>query len=183
MLSTALTSGSWDQATETWTLQISTRGEKSTITSSNVVFAVGLGSQVPVKPVYWNEVRMPSTGGKGRLRVSELANLRRQHSKAQHSTLGSIRIRSHGKGSTVLLWVLRILVSGKVKVALQRREQLTKTTAHDVADDMLEAGLASVTMVQRTPTCKDLRPFIWTFGELRNHRCRASRVLRRHAYK
>jgi cation diffusion facilitator CzcD-associated flavoprotein CzcO len=33
-------------------------------------------------------------------------------------------------------------------------------TAHDVADDMLEAGLASVTMVQRTPTCEDLRPLL-----------------------
>ena len=27
-------------------------------------------------------------------------------------------------------------------------------TAHDVADDMLAAGMASVTMVQRSPTCK-----------------------------
>jgi hypothetical protein len=160
MLSTTLTSGSWDQATETWTLQISKRGEKSTITSSNVVFAVGVGSQVPVKPVYPNEVRMPSTGSKGRSWVRALAKLRRQHSKAQHSTLWSIRIRNRGKGSTVLLWALRILVSEKVKVVLCRGGQLTQSTAHDVAEDMLEAGLASVTMVQRTPTCKDLRPSI-----------------------
>lgn len=62
MLSTTLVSGSWDQVTETWTLQILNRGEKSTITSFNVVFAVGVGSQVPVKPVYQNEVSMPRLG-------------------------------------------------------------------------------------------------------------------------
>lgn len=118
MLSTTLTSGSWDEATETWTLQISMRGDKSTITSSNVVLAVGVGSQVPVKPVYKNEVRMPSTGDHGSSWARALANLGRRLSQAQHSTLRSIRIRSRGKGSTVLLWALRILVSEKVELTL-----------------------------------------------------------------
>lgn len=30
---------------------------------------------------------------------------------------------------------------------------LTLNTAHDVAEDMLDAGMASVTMVQRSRTC------------------------------
>ena len=30
----------------------------------------------------------------------------------------------------------------------------TANTAHDIAEDMLEAGLRSVTMIQRSPTCK-----------------------------
>ncbi|PVH73674.1 FAD/NAD(P)-binding domain-containing protein [Cadophora sp. DSE1049] len=111
MLSTSLTSGSWDQATEKWTLQISTRGEKSTITTSNVVFAVGVGSQVPVKPVYKNEAAFKGTA----LHSVEYKNP--QSWKGKHG-----------------------VVVG------------TANTAHDVAEDMLAAGLASVTMVQRTPT-------------------------------
>jgi len=30
----------------------------------------------------------------------------------------------------------------------------TANTGHDIAEDMLEEGLASVTMIQRSPTCK-----------------------------
>ena len=33
----------------------------------------------------------------------------------------------------------------------------TANTAHDVADDMVQAGLASVTMIQRSPTCIEPR--------------------------
>lgn len=35
---------------------------------------------------------------------------------------------------------------------------IDKSTGHDVAEDMLEAGLGSVTMIQRGETCKDGGP-------------------------
>ncbi len=82
MLSTTLSSGSWDPAREIWTLAISTRGKKSTITCSNIVFAVGVGSQVPVKPVYENEVSFQSFRIRVRLYIYTLPDFSRVDSKA-----------------------------------------------------------------------------------------------------
>jgi cation diffusion facilitator CzcD-associated flavoprotein CzcO len=50
-------SGSWDPNNELWDLKLLRNGEEEYVTCSYVVFATGAGSQVPVAPVYENEVR------------------------------------------------------------------------------------------------------------------------------
>lgn len=109
--STKFLSGSWDAGRETWSLNILRHGQDSTIYCSNVVFATGAGSDVPVSPTYENQAAFKGI--------------------TLHS--GAYKSASEWKGK-------RGVVVGSAN------------TAHDVADDMLAAGMASVTMVQRSPT-------------------------------
>lgn len=97
MLSTSLAAGSWDATTETWTLEIVTGGEQSTITCSSVVFAVGVGSQVPLKPTYKDEVSFAYP----LMFLRSKANCIRASSKVQRFTQAITRMRSHGEQSMV----------------------------------------------------------------------------------
>lgn len=57
-------------------------------------------------------------------------------------------------------------------MVLSARQELTLNPlpiAHDVAEDMVEAGLSSVTMVQRSPTRKFVISLLYTSLELTNN--------------
>jgi cation diffusion facilitator CzcD-associated flavoprotein CzcO len=110
---TTLESGSWDEGSKTWTLNVRRRHDATiqTLTCRHVVMATGGGGQIPIMPTY-----------PGR-------------DEFQGTVLHSADYRSAEP------W------RGKAGVVVG-----TANTAHDVAEDMAEAGLGSVTMVQRTRT-------------------------------
>ncbi|CZR43891.1 uncharacterized protein FPRO_13699 [Fusarium proliferatum ET1] len=109
-LSTNVTSGSWNDDTRTYTLDIVKEGRSMQIITRHVVIATGAGSQTPVFPNISNKDSF-----KGTLLHSA------DYSNAQ-------------------AW------AGKTGIVIG-----TANTAHDVADDMYEAGM-KVTMVQRSRT-------------------------------
>lgn len=111
--STALVSGSWDEADKTWTLHVSREGNSTmqTLTCRYLVMAVGGGGQVPIMPTY----------------------------PGQEEFQGIILHSADYKSADS--W------QGKAGIVIG-----TANTAHDVAEDMVEAGLSSITMVQRTRT-------------------------------
>ncbi|KAI1066772.1 hypothetical protein LB506_012195 [Fusarium annulatum] len=109
-LSTNVTSGSWNEDTRTYTLDIVKEGRLIQVSTRHVVIATGAGSQTPVFPSISNKESF-----KGVLLHS-----------ADYSTAQA--------------W------AGKTGIVIG-----TGNTAHDVADDMYEAGM-NVTMVQRSRT-------------------------------
>ncbi|KAL9560680.1 hypothetical protein ACKAV7_015171 [Fusarium commune] len=109
-LSTNVTSGSWNEDTRTYTLDIVKEGRLMQISTRHVVIATGAGSQTPVFPNISNKDSF-----KGILLHSA------DYSNAQ-------------------AW------AGRTGIVIG-----TANTAHDVADDMYEAGM-KVTMVQRSRT-------------------------------
>ncbi|KAI1614844.1 hypothetical protein EDD36DRAFT_166345 [Exophiala viscosa] len=108
---TTLDSGSWDQARETWTLNLRRQGTAQTLTCRYVVMATGGGGQIPMMPTYPGQEDFQGT------------------------VLHSVDYKSAEP------W------QGKAGIVIG-----TANTAHDVAEDMVEAGLSSITMVQRTRT-------------------------------
>ncbi|KLO96786.1 Uncharacterized protein LW93_10166 [Fusarium fujikuroi] len=109
-LSTNVTSGSWNEDTRTYTLDIVKEGRLIQVSTRHVVIATGAGSQTPVFPNISNKESF-----KGVLLHS-----------ADYSTAQA--------------WAEKTgIVIG------------TGNTAHDVADDMYEAGM-NVTMIQRSRT-------------------------------
>ncbi|KAF4420527.1 dimethylaniline monooxygenase (N-oxide forming) [Fusarium acutatum] len=112
-LSTNVTSGSWDEATRTYTLDIVKEGRPMQITTRHVVIATGAGSQTPVFPKISN--------------------------KNEQESFKGVLLHS-ADYSTAQAW------AGKTGIVVG-----TGNTAHDVADDMYEAGM-DVTMVQRSRT-------------------------------
>ncbi|EED23406.1 flavin-containing monooxygenase, putative [Talaromyces stipitatus ATCC 10500] len=116
-LSTTLESGSWDESTKRYTLKLRKRQPGSgqsdlvTVTSSHVVMAIGINSQVPKFPDYANKSEFQGTV---------------MHSRDYKNSLN---------------W------KGKHGVVVG-----TANTGHDIAEDMVKAGLASVTIVQRSKT-------------------------------
>ncbi|KPM39840.1 hypothetical protein AK830_g6729 [Neonectria ditissima] len=130
-LSTTVTSGGWNSSEKTWNLNVVRDGKKSSVCGGNLVFAVGSNSQFPLSPTYENKVGDLQT-------PSAVLPFTREHTKV-------LRI---GKENTGLWLEQQTLVRTPF---LSQRQSLTPT-AHDIADDMLTAGLASVTMVQRSKT-------------------------------
>uniref|UniRef100_A0A093Y726 Putative indole-3-pyruvate monooxygenase YUCCA5 n=1 Tax=Talaromyces marneffei PM1 TaxID=1077442 RepID=A0A093Y726_TALMA len=116
-LSTTLKSGSWDESTKIWTLELRRRQPDSdrlkliTVTSSHVVLAIGINSQIPWFPEYANKFQFQGT--------------------VMHSKDYKNASKWKGKHGVVVG---------------------TANTGHDVAEDMVKAGLASVTIVQRNKT-------------------------------
>ncbi|KAK2686284.1 hypothetical protein QWA68_014845 [Fusarium oxysporum] len=109
-LSTRALSGSWDEATGVYTLDILKDGQPIQITTRHVVIATGANSQTPV----W-----PNIANKDAFKGVLIHSVNYTNAKA---------------------W------TGKSGIVVG-----TANTAHDVADDMYEAGM-SVTMVQRSRT-------------------------------
>ncbi|KAF5706030.1 dimethylaniline monooxygenase (n-oxide forming) [Fusarium mundagurra] len=112
-LSTNVTSGSWDEATRTYTLDIVKEGRPMQLSTRHVVIATGAGSQTPVLP----KISM----------------------RAEQEAFKGVLLHS-ADYSTAQAW------AGKTGIVVG-----TGNTAHDVADDMYEAGM-EVTMVQRSRT-------------------------------
>jgi cation diffusion facilitator CzcD-associated flavoprotein CzcO len=122
MLSTTLKSGLWDKARQVWTLHLqrshskeSTQDPEFTISSPNVILAIGSGGQNPIMPTYPNQAAYKGLV----LHSVDYTNASEWKSK-------------------------RGIVIG------------TANTGHDVAEDMVAAGMKSVTMVQRGRTCESL---------------------------
>jgi len=118
-------------------------GEEEFITCSYIVFATGAGSQVPIAPTYKNEVRTHYS------LMTTLTHISRESSKVKFCTLGNINLLRAGVGSMESSLALLIQVCSLNSI----NESSTDGKAHDVAEDMLAAGLSSVTMVQRSKTC------------------------------
>ncbi|GAM34193.1 hypothetical protein TCE0_015f01609 [Talaromyces pinophilus] len=116
-LSTTLESGSWDELTKIWTLKLRRRhvdaniSDIITVTSSHVVLAIGINSQIPSYPEYANK------------------------SQFQGTVIHSKDYKNASK------W------KGKHGVVVG-----TANTGHDIAEDMVNHRLASVTIVQRSKT-------------------------------
>ncbi|KAF5636969.1 dimethylaniline monooxygenase (n-oxide forming) [Fusarium tjaetaba] len=108
--STNVKSGSWDEASRAYTLDVVKEGRPMQISTRHVVIATGAGSQTPVLPTISNREAFKGV--------------------VLHSA----------DYSTAQAWAEKTgIVVG------------TGNTAHDVADDMYEAGM-EVTMVQRSRT-------------------------------
>lgn len=126
-LDTKLLSGKWDDNQRKWTLNIQTGESLGVLTASYVVLAVGVGGQVPFLPQLPGRVRSPTSSPRTSLtRGQEKYQGVVLHSEEYHSPKGFAGRRGVVVGSA--------------------------NTAHDVAEDMLDAGLSSVTMVQRSKT-------------------------------
>lgn len=126
-LSSLLQSGQWDESRQKWTLHVKTDGVSREVASHFVILAVGAGGQVPSLPVLPGRVSLLTFDGAASTNdVQEKFKGVVLHSEEYRSSKGFAGRRGVVVGSA--------------------------NTAHDVADDMLDAGLASVTMVQRSKT-------------------------------
>lgn len=109
-LSTALHAAQFSENTKLWTIEVEREGQRQTMTTPNVVFAVGAGGSIPIWPELKNRENFKGT-------LLHSASYKNSHK-----------------------W------KGKVGVVIG-----SANTAHDVAEDMLDAGM-SVTMCQRGRT-------------------------------
>ncbi|KAJ0131514.1 Ankyrin-1 [Fusarium oxysporum f. sp. albedinis] len=143
LVSSTLESGTLDKTTNTWTLNINHAGNPMSITASHIVLATGIGNKVPLYPNMENE------GVYGGMLL---------HS-ADYKTARSWK----GKSGVVIGTANTGKLSLGVILRTYWRPIITRflflCLAHDVASDMLAAGLKSVTMVQRGRTRKSLFPY------------------------
>ena len=129
-------------------MKVRRRDKEETITAFHVIFAVGTGGQIPIIPEYPNQVWSFASS------TLELpANLDARRALKARLYIPLITSHQfHGKERLALSSGPRTLV--KHLSANWESYLLTPNAAgHDVAFDMVEAGLSSVTMVQRGRTC------------------------------
>ncbi|KAK5327269.1 hypothetical protein LTR93_002653 [Exophiala xenobiotica] len=130
-LSTTVVSGQWYEDQQRWSLNLLRNGERKNIMATHLVMAVGAGCQIPTMPTY--------------------PGVERFRGKIVHSADYTSSEGWQGKHGIV---VGTANTGGPINK--QQPQSCTLTyfggTAHDVAEDMAAADMASVTMVQRSPT-------------------------------
>ncbi|KAK4945320.1 hypothetical protein LTR10_015479 [Elasticomyces elasticus] len=126
--STTLEQGPWDEASNTYILAINRDGIMSTISTKHVVFATGAGSQNP---------RMPQLPDKEMFHGTILHSADYRSAEGRQGEAGIVV----GSANT-----------GQSESITQLLASMLNKLGHDIADDMYEAGMSSVTMVQRSRT-------------------------------
>lgn len=153
-LSTSLKSGSWDQLQQSWSLRICREGKTSLLRARHMVLAMGIGCQIPTMPALPGRV-CEYTGPLSS--SSWLMTVSRINSPVRRCTPPTTNRHRSGKGRLLSSSVLGALVLSTSQNRVYRNiigsELMRSISGHDIAEDMLDSELSSVTMVQRGTTC------------------------------
>lgn len=140
----AVLSGKWDPVKKLWTLEIQKAGGGTrSITSSFVVIAGGGGGQNPVTPEYPNLVLHQASFAIRDLLLPQ----ENFQGVAMHSNDYTTPSQWKGKHGIIVGTANTGTFSAPYGL------YMADHAAHDVAEDMIDAGLSSVTMIQRNKTC------------------------------